>query len=311
MTPKIFIDGEHGTTGLQIQKRLQKRQDIELLSIPHTARHEVSLRQEYLHSADISILCLPDEVASTTVTLLASNNTSRIIDTSTAHRTTAGWTYGLPELTKGQKTAIASAQRVANPGCYASGAIALIRPLREAGLLSDEYPINLHAISGYSGGGKQMIAQMENPQHSDYNPTQHFFYGLQLNHKHLAEIQYHGLLSAKPIFSPSVGRFAQGMIVHLPLHRRLFHMSASIQDIRAIFNQHYVGQNIINLATEEETLSTQRLNPESLAGKDEMRLFLFHDDKEGLFNFCAVFDNLGKGAAGAAVQNLDLMLYGS
>lgn len=305
MATKVFIDGEHGTTGLQIQKRLAERSDLELLSLPHTDRYNIDMRQEYLYQTDIAILCLPDDTARETVNWLKNNKKIRIIDSSTAHRIAPDWVYGFPEMTIGQKQRIQAAHYVSNPGCYPTGAISLIRPLREVGLLDAYYPISINAISGYTGGGKQLIAQMK--QQSQYN---YFMYGLNLKHKHIPEIKMYGKINHPPIFTPSVGRFPQGMIVNLPLHCHLFTKSASCSDLREILKNHYDGQNIISVASQEETDTLQKLNPECLAHKDGMKLFVFGNEREGIFNLCALLDNLGKGASAAAVQNLNLMLLG-
>ncbi|MDD9329324.1 MAG: N-acetyl-gamma-glutamyl-phosphate reductase [Bartonella sp.] len=310
MATKIFIDGEHGTTGLQIQKRLAKRSDLELLSIPHKDRHKLVSRKDYLNQADIVILCLPDEAARETVNLLKNNKKIRIIDSSTAHRVTADWVYGFPEMTTGQKKRIQEAHYVANPGCYPTGAISLIRPLREAGLIDSDYPISINAISGYTGGGKQLIAQMEDQSKKDSLRENYFIYGLNLNHKHIPEIKIHGQISQTPIFVPSVGRFPQGMIVNIPLHRNLFTKSVNCFDLREILYVHYNKQNTISIASQEETETLTKLNPEFLAHKDSMKLFVFGNNNEGIFNLCSIFDNLGKGAPASAVQNLDLMLSG-
>ncbi|GAA4661470.1 N-acetyl-gamma-glutamyl-phosphate reductase [Bartonella pachyuromydis] len=311
MTTKVFIDGEHGTTGLQIQKRLAKRSDFKLLSLAHTDRHNIDIRRDCLNQTDIAILCLPDDAARETVNALKNNKKVRIIDSSTAHRIMPNWVYGFPEMTAGQKQHIQAAHYVTNPGCYPTGAISLIRPLREAGLLDTSYPISINAISGYTGGGKQLIAQMENQSQQNDIQENYFIYALNLEHKHVPEIKLYGQISKTPIFVPSVGRFPQGMIVNIPLHRRLFTKSANCSDLREIFETHYDGQNIITIASQEETATLTKLDPEYLAHKDEMKLFIFGNDREGIFNLCALLDNLGKGAAAAAIQNLDLMLLGS
>ncbi len=217
MTAKIFIDGEHGTTGLQIRSRMAGRRDVELLSIPEAERRNAAMREDMLNSADIAILCLPDDASREAVKMVASNNNVRIIDTSTAYRTDAGWAYGFAEMDKAQAQKIRAARFVANPGCYPTGAIGLIRPLRAAGILPDGYPVTVNAVSGYTGGGKQLIAQMEDAHHPEAITANNFLYGLPLKHKHVPEMKIHGMLDRAPLFSPSVGRFAQGMIVQLPL----------------------------------------------------------------------------------------------
>ncbi|MCZ2328324.1 N-acetyl-gamma-glutamyl-phosphate reductase [Bartonella sp. F02] len=308
MVKKVFIDGEHGTTGLQIHKRLAARSDLELLSIPHEDRHKTDIRQDYLNQTDIAIFCLPDDTARQTVQFLKSNKKIRIIDSSTAHRTASNWVYGFPEMTAGQKQRIQEARYVTNPGCYPTGAISLIRPLREVGLLNAYYPISINAVSGYTGGGKQLIAKMENKSRKDVFSKNFFIYGLNLMHKHIPEIKTYGQIKQTPVFVPSVGRFPQGMIVNLPLHRNLFTKSANCTDIREILNTHYPDQSIISVASQEETEKLTELDPECLANQDGIKLFVFGNDNEGIFNLCAVFDNLGKGASASAVQNLNLML---
>lgn len=304
---KIFIDGEHGTTGLQIRSRLAGRQDLTILSLSEEERRNVGLRMDYLRAADIAVLCLPDAAAREAVQHLAGYPT-RIIDSSTAHRTASDWVYGFAELTKGQKQRIRAAQHVSNPGCYATGALALIRPLREAGLLTQDYPIAINAVSGYSGGGKQLIARMENKARPDAINARHFLYGLALDHKHLPEIILHGQLSRTPVFTPSVGRFAQGMVVCIPLHLRLMAQKAGRAAIYETLRAHYCGQNVIEVAPEEVASSLERINAEERAGTDRLKIYVTGSPDGEIVNLVAVLDNLGKGAAGAAVQNLDLML---
>lgn len=308
MRTKIFIDGEHGTTGLQIRKRLTNRNDLEILSIPLDERHNNSSRLDRLNAADIAILCLPDDAAIDTVKSVSQNQTLRIIDSSTAHRVSPEWVYGFAELTNGQRNRIKSARFVANPGCYPTGALSLIRPLREALIIDENYPISINAVSGYTGGGKKMIAQMENQFAQDKIDANYFIYGLNLQHKHIPEIRIHGRLAQTPIFVPSVGRFPQGMIVNLPLHNSLLNKSVSLRSLRDILTTHYSGQDIVSVASEEENSRLIRLDAELLANTDKLKIFVFGDDSNGIYNLCAVLDNLGKGASGAAVQNLDLMI---
>lgn len=307
MASKIFIDGEHGTTGLQIRKRLSTRPDLEILSIPHEERHNADLRADYLQSADIAILCLPDDAAKEAVSMIKDTAKTRVIDASTAFRIHPDWVYGFGEMTKGQKERIRSARFVANPGCYPTGAIGLIRPLREAGILPGDYPITINAVSGYSGGGKQMIAQMEDTSREDAIHSAFFLYGLNLKHKHVPEITVHGQLESAPLFVPSVGRFAQGMIVNVPLHER-FLKNGSVHVVYDAYQKHYAGQDIIKVMPLESAQKVGRLDPEELANTDLMKIYVFADEATGLINVSAVLDNLGKGASGAAVQNLDLML---
>jgi N-acetyl-gamma-glutamyl-phosphate reductase len=308
MKPKIFIDGEHGTTGLQIRQRLAARADLEVLSIPEAERRNRAAREDFLKSADIAILCLPDEAAKESVAILEGQNATRIIDTSTAHRVHPDWAYGFAELDASQAHRIASARLVANPGCYPTGAIGLIRPLIAAGILPPDYPVTVNAVSGYTGGGKQMIAQMENPSNPDHIDAPHFLYGLTLQHKHVAEMQLHGLLDRRPIFSPSVGRFAQGMLVQVPLHFDDLNGLASIESIHEALADHYAGQSIVQVVSVAESAKLARLDPTELADTDRMKLFIFGAEGKGQANLVASLDNLGKGASGAAVQNMDLML---
>lgn len=308
MKPKIFIDGEHGTTGLQIRQRLAARKDLDVLSIPEAERRNRAAREDFLKSADIAILCLPDDAAKESVAILDGQNSTRIIDTSTAHRVHPDWAYGFAELDASQAQRIASARLVANPGCYPTGAIGLIRPLIAVGILPPDYPVTVNAVSGYTGGGKQMIAQMEDPSNPDHIDAPHFLYGLTLQHKHVAEMQLHGLLDRRPIFSPSVGRFAQGMLVQVPLHLDDLNGLASIESIHEALADHYAGQSIVEVISLEDSAKLARLDPTELAGTDRMKLFVFGTEGKGQANLVASLDNLGKGASGAAVQNMDLML---
>ena len=308
MKPKIFIDGEHGTTGLQIRSRLSRRDDIDLISIPEAERRNDAMREDRLNEADIAILCLPDAASRQALGMLGGSNSTRIIDTSTAFRTDSGWAYGFAEMEHSQPGKIANARFVANPGCYPTGAIALMRPLRLAGILPSDYPITVNAVSGYTGGGKQLIAKMEDGAHAEHIDASHFAYALSLRHKHVPEIQQHGLLERVPLFSPSVGRFAQGMIVQVPLHLDLLSGNTTLAGIHEVLSAHYAGQSIVEVATLEESGSIERINAEALAGKDTMRLFVCGSPDGPHVNLVALFDNLGKGASGAAVQNMDLML---
>ncbi|MBB4954288.1 N-acetyl-gamma-glutamyl-phosphate reductase [Agrobacterium vitis] len=308
MTAKIFIDGEHGTTGLQIRSRMADRRDVELLSIPEAERRNAAMREDMLNSADIAILCLPDDASREAVAMVAGNNNVRIIDTSTAFRVAPDWAYGFAEMDKAQADKIRSARLVANPGCYPTGAVSLIRPLRAAGILPDGYPVSINAVTGYTGGGKQLIAQMEDKTHPDYLAVNNYLYGLPLNHKHLPEMRIHGLLDRTPMFSPSVGRFPQGMIVQVPLFLEDLKDGANLETIHAALVAHYAGQNIVNVVPLAESATLPRVDAEELAGKDTMKLFVFGTPGGAHVNLVALLDNLGKGASGAAVQNMDLML---
>lgn len=308
MTAKIFIDGEHGTTGLQIRTRMAGRRDVELLSIPEAERRNQAMREDMLNSADVAILCLPDDASREAVQMVSGNNKVRIIDTSTAFRIAPDWAYGFAEMDKAQTEKIRSSRFVANPGCYPTGAIGLIRPLRAAGILPDGYPVTVNAVSGYTGGGKQMIAQMEDQSRPDAISANNFLYGLPLKHKHVPEMKTHGLLDRAPLFSPSVGRFAQGMIVQVPLFLDDLKEGTTIETIHAALVAHYAGQNIVSVVSLEESAKLARIDAEELVGQDTMKLFVFGTQSGPHVNLVAVLDNLGKGASGAAVQNMDLML---
>jgi N-acetyl-gamma-glutamyl-phosphate reductase len=308
MKPKIFIDGEHGTTGLQIRSRMAGRRDVELLSIPEAERRNPQMREDLLNAADIAILCLPDDASKQAVEMTAANNSVRIIDTSTAFRVHPDWAYGFAEMDSAQGERIRSARYVANPGCYPTGAIGLVRPLRMAGLLAADYSVTVNAVSGYTGGGKQLIAQMEdeaNPEHID---APHFLYGLTLKHKHVPEMKVHGLLNKAPLFSPSVGRFPQGMIVQVPLHVGDLEAGATLESVHSALVDHYAGQDIVEVVPLEVSAKLPRIDAVELAGKDTMKLYVFGQLGGEHINLVALLDNLGKGASGAAVQNMDLML---
>ncbi|CDM57287.1 MULTISPECIES: N-acetyl-gamma-glutamyl-phosphate reductase [Rhizobium] len=308
MAPKIFIDGEHGTTGLQIRTRMAGRRDVELLSIPEAERRNAAMREDMLNGADIAILCLPDDASKEAVQMVSRNNNVRVIDTSTAFRVNPSWAYGFAEMDKEQADKIKSARFVANPGCYPTGAIGLLRPLRTAGILPDGYPVTVNAVSGYTGGGKQMIAQIEDQNRNDAIAAPHFLYGLTLTHKHVPEMKIHGLLDRAPIFSPSVGKFPQGMIVQVPLHLDDLAEGTTLESIHAALVAHYAGQDIVTVVPLEESRKLPRIDAVELAGKDTMKLFVFGTPGASQINLVALLDNLGKGASGAAVQNMDLML---
>jgi N-acetyl-gamma-glutamyl-phosphate reductase len=308
MKPKIFIDGEHGTTGLQIRSRMAGRSDVELLSIPEAERRNAAIREDLLNSADVAILCLPDDASKQAVAMLEGNNTVRIIDTSTAYRIAPDWAYGFAEMDAAQAAKIRDARLVANPGCYPTGAIGLIRPLRQAGILRETYPITVNAVSGYTGGGKQMIAQMEDPANPDHIDSPNFLYGLTLKHKHVPEMQTHGMLDRAPLFSPSVGRFPQGMIVQVPLFLDQLKDGATLETIHAALVAHYAGQSIVEVVSLDDSAKMARVDAVELAGTDTIKLYVFGSQGGEQVNLVALLDNLGKGASGAAVQNMDLML---
>ncbi|MEM9999561.1 MAG: N-acetyl-gamma-glutamyl-phosphate reductase [Pseudomonadota bacterium] len=307
MTAKIFIDGEHGTTGLQIRERLADRSDLQMLSLAHDDRRDDDKRAALLQEADVAILCLPDDAARGAVALARDAGT-RFIDASTAHRTHDDWVYGFAEAEPGQAARIAKAQFVSNPGCYSTGAIGILRPLILAGLLPADYPVTINAVSGYTGGGKQLIAQMENSNAQNAIDAPYFAYALTLAHKHVPEIVERAGLKRRPIFTPNVGRFAQGMLVNIPLHLELMAGRPSFAHVHHALAEHYTGQDIVDIVGLHDI--PVRLDPTELAGTDRMRLYVCANGDAGHVNIIASLDNLGKGASGAAVQNLDIMLNG-
>ncbi|HUK59214.1 MAG TPA: N-acetyl-gamma-glutamyl-phosphate reductase [Stellaceae bacterium] len=307
MTARVYIDGEAGTTGLQIHGRLAQRRDIALVSIEPSRRKDVAARRDLLNGADLVILCLPDDAAREAVELIESNAV-RVIDASTAHRTVPGWTYGFPEMAKPQRAAISSSRRVANPGCYPTGFIALVRPLVEAGILPRDWPVTVNAVSGYSGGGRSMIAEFEQKDAPNYTTVPYRIYALSLEHKHVAEMHRHTGLAQRPLFAPSVGRYAQGMLVEVPLHLTAVPGKPHIKDVHAALTAAYAGEAFVEVASLAEAAGLTTLDPEGLNNTNRMRLHVFGAEKTGQARLVALLDNLGKGAAGAAVQNLNLML---
>jgi len=306
MSIKVFIDGEAGTTGLQIRERLAPRADIELLSIDPARRKDDEARRELLNAADAVILCLPDAAAKAAVALI-DNAAVKVIDASTAHRTTPAWTYGFPELTAKQGAAIAGAHRVSNPGCYPTGFIALVRPLVERGLIAANHPITVNAVSGYTGGGRAMIAEYEDKSAPCYTDTPFRPYGLELRHKHAPEMQVHGGLTHRPLFAPAVGRFAQGMIVEVPLQLWAMPGEPSVANLRDALADWYRGRRFVRVATAADTAGLLTVDPQGLNGTNRLDLHVFGDEAGRQARLIAVLDNLGKGASGAAVQNLNLM----
>jgi N-acetyl-gamma-glutamyl-phosphate reductase len=300
MAAKVFIDGDAGTTGLEIRNRLIDRRDIDLLRLPEDRRKDPAARAEALNACDLAILCLPDPAAREAVAMIESPAV-KVIDASTAHRTADGWVYGFAEVAEGQRERIAHAQRVSNPGCYSTGAIALLAPLVAAGLIPADWPITINAISGYSGGGKSLIKRFE----ADGDDTPFYLYGLTLTHKHVPEIQTTVGLAQPPMVVPSVGRYRQGMLVSVPLILDALPGRPSSADIRAALEARYAGQTFVSVAP---AASAGELDPQALNHTNRMALHLFANDDRGQMLLVAQLDNLGKGASGAAVQNMNLML---
>lgn len=306
MKPKIFIDGEHGTTGLQIRQKLADRGDIEIISIPTEQRKDPAARAELLNAADIAILCLPDDAARESVSLI-SNDRTRVIDASTAHRVAEGWTYGFPEMDRAQAEAITSAKRVANPGCWPQGPIATLRPLISAGLLPADYPVTVNGISGYTGGGRSMV---EDYQAKGEDAPEFLPYGLTLRHKHVPELKKYAGLSDDPLMQPAVGNFAQGMVTVVPLQLGSLPKVPKGADLHAALADHYDAAKggFVKVAPLGGIERSAEIEPEHHNGTNWMTLYVFANDDRAQALLLAVYDNLGKGASGAAVQNMDLML---
>jgi len=303
MTSTVFIDGAAGTTGLEIADRLAGRRDISLIEIDPVRRKDPAARAEALNSADAVILCLPDDAAREAVALIDSP-TVKVIDASTAHRTAQGWTYGFAELDPQNRDRLAMTTRISNPGCYPTGFLALVRPLVRAGVLPADLPVSVNAVSGYSGGGKAMIAMFEDAASDEATDTAFRAYALGLGHKHVPEMQHHAGLDHPPIFMPAVAHTYRGMLVELPLHLHLLPGRPSGDALRDVLGEAYAGSRIVRVARDNPPF----LTIEQAAGTDRLDLFVYVDEKTGQARLIAALDNLGKGAGGAAVQNLNLAL---
>ncbi len=305
MTHKVFIDGEAGTTGLQIRDRLASRADIELIRLSDDKRKDLDARREALNAADAVILCLPDEAAREAVGLIDDADVV-VIDASTAYRTADGWTYGFPEMPNDQEVdqrdLIRASKRISNPGCHATGFIALVRPLVEAGIIPPFFPVTATSLSGYTGGGKSMIAEFESGQGHER------IYATGLTHKHLPEMTRWSGLESPPVFSPSVARFPQGLIVEVPLALWALPDEPDLQTLHDVLDAAYDGERFVRVAELEESAAVKSVDADALRDTNQLLIHIFGDPDAQTANLVAVFDNLGKGASGAAVQNLNLVL---
>jgi N-acetyl-gamma-glutamyl-phosphate reductase len=307
MAATVFIDGEAGTTGLQIHARLAERQDVELLHLSDSERKDPQRRQAMLNRADLSILCLPDDAARDAVSMIEEPR-ARVIDASTAHRVAEDWVYGMAEYDAGQTARISTAKRVSNPGCYPVATIALVHPLVEAGLLPADWPLTVNAVSGYSGGGKGLIAAFENSEADNHTDDNFQVYGLALEHKHAPEIHKYTGLAHRPLFVPSVGRYHQGMIVQVPLQLWALPSRPKASEIHTVLSDYYAGRRFVTVASLPDTAEISRLEPEALNDTNELRLYVFGNEEQDQAVLVGLLDNLGKGASGMAVQNMNIML---
>jgi N-acetyl-gamma-glutamyl-phosphate reductase len=304
--PAVFIDGEAGTTGLEIRRRLAGVAGIDVRSIAADKRKDEATRLGMMRQADLVVLCLPDEAAKEAVALIASvgDGAPKVVDASSAHRLAEGWVYGFPEMHAGQTEAIQSARRVSNPGCYPTGAIALIRPLVDAGLVPADYPVTVNAVSGYSGGGRTMIEAYAAGTAPAFE-----LYGLGLEHKHVPELQIHSRLARRPMFVPAVGNFRQGMLVSVPLHLDTLPGKPKARDLEAALAEHFAGAKLVKVTAADDVCAKGgRLDALALNDTDLLELRVFANERYRQAVLVARLDNLGKGAAGAAVQNIGLML---
>ena len=304
---KIFIDGETGTTGLLIRDRLSERKEFNIVSLDPQFRKDIAAKRDVINQADVAILCLPEDASEQSVSLIE-NKSTRVIDTSIAFRTDERWVYGFPEYTSGHRNKIKDADRVSNPGCYACGAIAILHPLVESGLMDKTASISINAVSGYSGGGKNLISSFEDPE-GEKNNISFYHYGLGLDHKHLEEIRVRSGLEKYPIFVPSVGKFFRGMTVSIPLYLDSLSSGTSLRDVHETLKKFYLNEKFVRVESLGDSSNLRSfLNPESLNTTNIMKIFIFANQDKTQLVITAVFDNLGKGASGQAIQCLNIML---
>ena len=306
MKHKVYIDGQAGTTGLQLRQKLQNHKDVEILLISEELRKDEAERKRLMNEAEVVFLCLPDDAAKEAVKLVENPNTC-IIDASTAHRTDPDWVYGFPELSPLHKEKIRHAKRIANPGCHATGFISLVYPLVQLGILPPDYPLAAHSLTGYTGGGKKMIAEYESPERDpEYDSPRH--YGLSLNHKHIPEMMQVCGLTKKPIFCPIVCDFPQGMLVTVPLHFDLLPGTNCLASLQKAYSDFYAGEKNIHVmpVMGEGVLKGGCLGSNNVVGTNDLNIFVCGNETQAIV--AAQFDNLGKGASGAAVQNLNIMM---
>jgi N-acetyl-gamma-glutamyl-phosphate reductase len=306
MVKRIFVDGEAGTTGLRIRQRLARHGAVELVAIPEQQRKDAAARREAMSRADLVILCLPDDAAREAASLAPDD--TRVIDASSAHRTHADWTYGFPELKPGQAGRIREARLVANPGCYAIAAVALLHPLVAEGLVPSGHAVTINAVSGYSGGGKALIDRYENPRNERHIAGAFRVYALDLEHKHSGEIEKWSGLARPPLFVPSTARYRQGMLVEVPLALWSLPKPTTPGQVQECLASRYAGSRFVRVAPLHRSDRGAELDPEALNGTNELELHVFANEARAQVVLCAILDNLGKGAAGQAVQNLNLML---
>lgn len=306
MSTQIFIDGAAGTTGIEIRERLAGLSALSLITLSDGDRKDPSARKSALNDADVVILCLPDDAAREAVSLI-DNGRTKVIDASTAHRVAQGWTYGFAELEPDMRQRLAEARFVSNPGCYPTGFLALVRPLIRAGLLPADWPLTVNAVSGYSGGGKSMIAAFEDKSASERYDTAFRAYALGLGHKHVPEMQLHSGTKYAPLFTPAVARVYRGMLVEVPLQLAAMPGSPSVDAVREVLAETYAKSKLVQVATKAECEARSALEIEQVGATDRLEIFVFGNERAGQARLVAALDNLGKGAAGAAVQNLNIL----